>query len=166
MIYMKLANRVIKKEESHQVFLTVIFVIYILFDIQLPDILANMVSSVTGNIIVALIALYLFAYTNPILGILGLIVAYLMVHRSTHKNSSRAAKLAGLSEESKLSNMIKYNNNVDYTNKDEPPETLEQEMVGKMVHMESDDTMKGESEYKPVLSQNSYAAPIDYEGVV
>tara|TARA_Y100001958_G_C21215063_1_gene540517 strand:- start:246 stop:737 length:492 start_codon:yes stop_codon:yes gene_type:complete len=163
---MKIANRVMKREESQQVFLTVVFVIYILFDIQLPDVLAKMVSSLTGNIVVALLALYIFVSTNPILGGLGLIVAYLMVHRSTHKNSSQPIKLAGLSEEYKLSNMKKYNNNIDYTNKVQPPETLEQEMVNKRAPMLSSRNIQGKSDYKPVLSQNSYAAPVDYEGSV
>ena len=63
---MKIANSVIKTEQQHQLFLTVVFIVYILFDIQLPSVLANMVNSLTGNIIVSLLALSLFVYTNPV----------------------------------------------------------------------------------------------------
>ena len=162
---MKLANRVIKTEESHQTLLTVIFVIYILFDIQLPDVLAKMVSSITGNIIVALLALSLFAYTNPILGILGLIVAYLMVHRSSHQNGSYVGKMSGLSEQAKMNTMMKYNNDVEYSPHVDTPKTLEQEMVDNMAPLVSEGEPVNDN-VKPVLAKNSYAAPIDYEGVV
>lgn len=163
---MKIANSVIKTEQQHQLFLTVVFIVYILFDIQLPSVLANMVNSLTGNIIVSLLALSLFVYTNQVLGILGFIVAYLMVTRSSNKKGPHLVNKYIPSEKSKQKNLLKYNEATEFSKYNDYPETLEQEMVEKMAPLTNPPVENKESSFKPVLDQDFHAAPIDYEGVV
>lgn len=165
MLYMKILKSVIKTEQQHQLLLTVVFIIYILFDIQLPHVLANMVDSLTGNIVVALLALSLFVYTTPMLGILGFIVAYIIVTRSSSKKGSVSNKKYIPSEKSKMSNFIKYNEATEFSKYNDYPNTLEEEMVAQMaplVKPVENDT----SSFKPVLDNDNHAAPIDYDGVV
>lgn len=162
---MKFTKKVIKAEQQHQLLLTVLFIVYILFDIQLPTVLANMVDSLSGNIILALLALSIFVYTNPILGILGFIVAYLMVHRSSKKTGSYAEKHYLPSEKSKQADFLKYNEATEFSKYNEYPQTLEQDVVSKMAPLE-DNTPEQDSSYKPIQDSDHHAAPIDYDGVV
>lgn len=156
MVYMKLLKKIMKSEEKHHIALGIVFVIYALFDIQLPYVLANMVDSVSGNVVVALLALSVFFYTNPILGILALVVGWLLVKRSSTEIISHAVKHYLPSENAKNGAFEKYN---------EYPETLEQEMVAKMAPL-VDSESSSQLDYKPVLDQDHNAAPIDYEGVI
>lgn len=165
MLYMKILKSVIKTEQQHQFFLTVVFIIYILFDIQLPHVLANMVDSLTGNIVVSLLALSLFMYTTPMLGILGFIVAYVMMTRSSSKGGQVLNQKHIPSEKSKMKNLVKYNEASEFSKYNDYPDTLEEEIVSKMapqVNPPENDT----SSFKPVLDNDNHAAPIDYDGVV
>ena len=156
MIYMKLLKKLMKSEQKHEVGLGVVFIIYMLFDIQLPLPLANLVDTLTGNIVVALLALSVFVYTNPILGLLALVVGWLLVKRSSRDTGSHAIKHYLPSEKAKEGAFNKYN---------EYPVTLEQEMVAKMAPL-VDGEPSSELHYKPILDKDHDAAPIDYEGVV
>lgn len=162
---MKLLKKIMKEEQQHELLLTLLFIIYILFDIQLPSVLAKMVDSLTGNIVVALLALSVFVYTNPVIGILAFIVAYIMVLRSSTSTGSYAKKHYLPSEQNKEAQMKKYNEASEFSKYNDYPETLEQEMVSKMAPLE-DDSPKEKSSFKPIQCPGHDAAPIDYEGVV
>lgn len=162
---MKLLKKVMKAERQHEMLLTALFIIYILFDIQLPTVLANLVDSLTGNIVVSLLALSVFVYTNPIVGALAFIVAYLMVKRSEKTTGSYAMKHYLPSEENKEKQLRKYNQASEFSRYNDYPVTLEQEMVSKMAPLE-DNTPKTKSSFKPIQCPGHDAAPIDYDGVV
>ena len=66
-----------------QLALVVLFVIYLVIGYRMPDSIAYLIDTNVGKIVVALAALSLFAYSNPILGILGIFVAYQLIQRST-----------------------------------------------------------------------------------
>lgn len=153
---MKLLKKLMKFEQKHELGLGVVFIIYMLFDIELPSTLSNMVDTLTGNIVVALLALSVFVYTNPILGILALVVGWLLIKRSSRDTGSYALKHYLPSEKAKEGAFEKYN---------EHPVTLEQEMVEKMAPL-VDGEPSSELDYKPVLDKDHDAAPIDYEGIV
>jgi hypothetical protein len=60
----------------------VIFAIYIIFPFRTPGFMANMINTPIGLFGVLLITLYLFFYTNPILGVVYIFVAYELLRRS------------------------------------------------------------------------------------
>jgi hypothetical protein len=111
---------------------------------------AFIIDSTIGKIVIALSALMLFAYTNPILGVLALLVAYQLI-----KSASIVTGMAGLDE---------YNPTEDkkwtpFAQRHEFPYTLEQEMVKKMT------TQKFNTEYvkapfRPVLEDTHDAEHI------
>jgi len=61
----------------------VVFVFYLIFQVQTPTYLIPYISSPLGIAVVLLVTLCVFFYTNPVLGILALFVAYELVRRST-----------------------------------------------------------------------------------
>jgi hypothetical protein len=60
----------------------VVFVIYIIFPFRTPGFMANIINTPVGLFGVLLITLYLFFYTNPILGVVYIFVAYELLRRS------------------------------------------------------------------------------------
>ena len=67
---MEYFNALMKKEKQHEMVLFVVLVIYIMFDVATPQMLATHVDTVYGTIIVAILALSLFLSTHPVIGIL------------------------------------------------------------------------------------------------
>jgi hypothetical protein len=63
--------------------LLLLFIIYILFPIATPDLMKPIFSSAIGLLLLFAITVSLFVYTNPILGILYIFVAYELIRRST-----------------------------------------------------------------------------------
>ena len=81
------------KKNIPQVVLSVLFVIYLVMGFNIPEFLAIPIDSSVGKIIIVLVALLLFAYSNPVLGVLALLVAYSLI-----KSASIKTGMAGLEE--------------------------------------------------------------------
>jgi hypothetical protein len=75
------------KLSVQEIILTVIFIIYIISPIGSPRFISTMVESPLGLISIFAITVFLFVYTNPILGILYLLVAYELIRRSDRVSS-------------------------------------------------------------------------------
>lgn len=148
----------IKAEKRHQLLLAVIFILYILIQTKTPSMLAGYIDTPVGNIIVAVVAISTFYYSNPIVGLLGLIAAYELVRRSKIDNVENSYKQLVSSESSKFKVMEKLN-------EDKKVVTLEEEMVEQMAPLVKHDASPN-SNYQPILDTMHDAAPIDYEGVV
>ena len=69
------------KKHMPEFVLTALFVLYLVMGYQLPDAIANLIDTTLGKILVILIALMLFAYSNPVLGVLALLVSYQLINR-------------------------------------------------------------------------------------
>jgi len=61
----------------------VIFVIYIIFPFKTPAFLSGTVNTPIGLVVILVVTLYLFFYTNPILGVVYIFVAYELIRRSS-----------------------------------------------------------------------------------
>jgi len=96
--------------------------IFIVFDIQIPDIVANLVDNLIGKIVIIIVSLSLLNI-NPILGSLGIIAAYFLIKRSERNNSIMVNKFVP-SEEKKSVEIQKYN--ID-------PISLEETIVKKQI---------------------------------
>jgi uncharacterized membrane protein len=156
MIYMKNLNDLLKAEKRHQLLLGVVFVIYILMNTRTPQTLAGLVDNLYGNIAVVVIALSVFAHSNPVVGILALVAAYELIKRSNVDTGDHAVRNYLPSEKSKVMDFSRYN---DF------PVTLEEQVVTKMAPLVKHDAPPN-SNYKPVLNALHDASPINYEGVI
>ena len=152
---MKFLKDLMKAEKQHSLVLELLFVIYIMFDIETPIELAKLVDTTTGNIVVVLLALTLFAAAGPIAGIIGLLAAHTLIKRSNLRTGGILLQSENHAEEIKMEMLEKYN---DF------PKTLEEEVVSDMAPIVRNDGSQGD--FKPVLSDLNDAAPIDYEGVI
>ena len=128
--------------------LTVLFVIYLILGLKTPVIIAQLIDTLFGKIIVILIAISLMIYTNPILGVIGLYVAYDLIRRSSIATGNYGIDNYLPTEYSKHAKMTSYN---------QYPYTLEQEMVKKMVPVVSKDMSK--ASYEPIMNDTYDAAP-------
>jgi len=149
---MKYLKNLIKAEKSHSIILEVLFLIYILFDIDMPQTIRKLIDTSIGNIIVILLAGTVFMAAGPIAGILALVVAYTLIKRSrfgVYKQFNH--------EEQKMDEFEKYN---------EFPKTLEEEVISNMAPIVKSSGGPNQPEYSPILDNINNASPIDYEGVI
>ena len=138
------------KKNMPQLVLSVLFVIYLVMGYKMPDGVAGLIDSTVGKIVVGLVALMLFAYSNPILGVLALLVAYQMIMGSSIKTGMAALEEYYPTEQKKWS---------PFTPAHQFPYTLEQEVVKNMI------TQKFNTEYvkapfRPTLVDTHDASPI------
>jgi len=133
-----------------QLVLSVLFVIYLVMGYKMPDGVAGLVDSTGGKIVVGLVALMLFAYSNPILGVLALLVAYQMIRVASIKTG-----MAGL-EEYYPTEQKKWS---PFTPAHQFPYTLEQEVVKNMTTQKFN-TEYVKAPYRPTLVDTHDASPI------
>ena len=123
--------------------LLILFIIYLVFPIATPDFLAGVIDTPLGMIIIFAITISLFVYTNPILGILCIFVAYELLRRSS-KQTGASAYVQYTPTQAKRNQEMKNMN---------PPAatSLEEEIVQKMAPIgHSDKNVYIESSFKPV----------------
>ena len=109
-------------------------------------------------LLLSVVALCAFGASKPpkIVGILAIIAAYVLIKRSSVANGSYGLRNFVSSEDSKL---------VDFSQFNDVPVTLEEEVVAKMAPLVKYDAPANVN-YKPVLDGLHDAAPINYEGVI
>lgn len=140
-----------KNEKKGQHALLVLFVIYLILGFKTPEPIANIVDTVGGKIVLFIMVIFLFTHTNPILGILGLIVAYDLMRRSSAVTGIDALKKYGPSEKKKQSQFTAFN---------QFPYTLEQEVVAKMAPLVKHGKPINNASYKPTIENNYDASPV------
>jgi len=139
---MKLGNFV-KSISPFEIVLFIAFILYIVIPVQLPDLIRQYADGPISMIILFGIVVYLFLYTNPALGILGIFVAYELLRRSADP-IGRAAYIQYTPTE------IKREADLKEMNPPKPP-TLEEEVVDKMAPIgHSDPASFVDTEFKPI----------------
>jgi hypothetical protein len=83
---MKFLPNSVKNMKTYEIVLLVCFIIYIIFPIQTPTSISKIVESPLGIVILFCITVSLFIYTNPILGVVYILVAYELLRRSSDSN--------------------------------------------------------------------------------
>jgi hypothetical protein len=166
-------NHLVTEKPSHLV-LGIFFIIYILLNIQTPAFLAKPIDTMIGKVAVVALASLIFMTTNPVVGVLGFVVAYQLVKTSSVTTGTYAMKHFLPSEESRAREMKSFNNNAfanasgSYTgaqagangeayNNPVNTGTLEEEMVAKMAPL----VVSGAPstvDYQPILDGQHDAA--------
>lgn len=72
-----------KSLKSLEIGSLILFIIFIIFPFKLPLMVANIVDSSLGLVFLFIVTIYLFFHTNPILGVIFILVAYELIRRST-----------------------------------------------------------------------------------
>ena len=155
---MDLSNlkNLVKSASPLEIALFIFFVVYIVLPISTPSSLAPLVDSPIGMITMFGVTLFLFLYTNPILGILYIFVAYELLRRSGAISSANV--LAGQTAYIQYSpSQHKRNADLQQMNPVKSA-SLEEDVVEKMAPVgHSDQSSYVNSTFKPV-SENVHNA--------
>lgn len=153
MDFSKIKN-VVKSASPLEIILFMIFTIYLVFPIETPQSLASSIDSPIGMIIIFIVTLYLFLYTNPVLGILYIFVAYELLRRSSSivtGNAGHNAYIQYSPSQQRRDTDLKQMNPVK-------TETLEEDVVAKMAPIgHSDPATYVDTTFKPI-SENVHNA--------
>jgi hypothetical protein len=82
--------KILKKITPLEIFVLVIFAIYLIFDIQMPSTINQLIDTPLGIVVVLILTLSVFIYTNPVLGVLAIFVAYELIRRSSSVSNNVA----------------------------------------------------------------------------
>lgn len=138
------------KKHMPELILSVLFAIYLVLGYKMPECVAVMIDTTFGKVIVGLVALMLFAYSNPVLGVLSLLVAYQLIRGSSVKTGMAGLEEYYPTEEKKWT---------PFTATHQFPYTLEQEMVKKMT-TQTFNTEYVKAPYRPTLDETHDASPL------
>ena len=135
-------NDSFNKIMNGQTLLFIIFVIYIIFNVQTPDPLANIIDSTLGYVII--IALFAFMAVNlhPIVTLVGIFAIYLLFKRSSIATGSMAMTKFLPTESLKSQHLSAFN---------QFPVTLEEEVVQIMAPLQAGPAM-GPKSFSPILN--------------
>ena len=134
-----------QKVKNHHV-LAVLMGLFIIFPIQIPDLVASLVNNVLGKIVVIVTALYLLS-VNAVVGSLGIVAAYLLIQRSSVNESVLVEQFVP-SEFKKSEEMQKYN---------EAPITVEETVIKNQIPFSFNREIIHNSNIDPV-SENIHSA--------
>jgi hypothetical protein len=139
-----------EKKNMPQTILAVLFVIYLVLGLRMPQMIAQFVDTTVGKVVVSIVALMLFAYSNPILGVLGLLVAYQIIRSSSVRTGMAALEEYYPTEEKKWT---------PFSAAHQFPYTLEQEVVKNMTTQKFNANYV-KAPYRPALDDTHDAAPL------
>jgi len=145
-------ENLLKNAKMGETLLTLLFIIYLLMGYKTPEPVANLVDTMVGKAIVFVVVVCLFVYTNPILAVLGLFVAFDLIRRSSAATGIDALKKYAPSEEKKSSQFTAFN---------QFPYTLEQEIVKKMAPIIQTSSTATKASYVPMLDNIYDATPLN-----
>jgi hypothetical protein len=135
-----------KKLSKKDITIAIIFIIYLIFDIKTPEIICKFLDNMFGNIVIGIIALYIFYISNPIVGILGLLVAFQFITRCNFNNNP-------------ITNLTNATSNTFTSPFKYAPITLEEEMVSKMAPLVVEDTSN--NKVLPIMSNQNNAVSVN-----
>jgi len=138
----KYVKNLISFEKMHQFVIAILLVLYLLFDIETPMYLANLVDTTLGNIVVWLLVVTIFFSSNIIVGLLSVVAGYELIQRSRSVTGNLQLEQINNAEKIKLDMLDNYNNY---------PVTLEEEVVSKMAPLVNENSYST-SNYQPVLN--------------
>jgi len=142
-----------KKMSQLEMILAVIFALYVVLPIEMPDMVAQMVDTSMGMIAVFALAVYMFFNMTPVLAVLFVFVAYELLRRSSKKTGKEIIMKHTPSQKKKDDKMKKMN--------PVEKETLEEQIVDKMAPIgKSDIASYVSSSFSPVAEDVGSASMV------
>ena len=141
-----------KKENMSQLSLAILFIIYLIMGYKTPEMVANIVDSLVGKIVIFIMVIVIFMNANPILAVLSLFVAFDLMRRSSAVTGIDALKMYLPTEAKKSSQFTAFH---------QFPYTLEQEVVKKMAPIVQSGSSLTKASYMPVLENLHDASTIN-----
>lgn len=156
-------SKYFKKLTVLEIILSVIIVLYLILNIQMPKMFDSFVLSPLGMIIVIMIPFYLFLYVNPVLGVLSLFMAHKILSNARNEDNIIKTEILrhNAAEFNKAPQIEPAPSN--YDKKIETPNvetnTLEEDVISKMAPIGKSDPINYiKSSYKPITLDDHSAA--------
>ena len=145
-------SELFQKQNVGQVVLAVLFLIFLISGYPIPYALATIIDTIYGKAFVVLIAVALFVYANPIVGVLGLLVAFQLIIQSSMEKGTFTLERQAKQDFSAVNRDIKR----------QQADSLEHEVIQKMAPTSNDFgiTVGTDANVKAVLSNDYDASPI------
>ena len=144
-------TELLKKEHMGEFILVILMIIYLVLGFRTPDMIANLIDTIAGKVVIVLIVIYLFMNTSPILAVVAALVAFDLMRRSNENTGLGALQQYAPSEKKKMSQFTAFN---------QFPYTLEQEVVAKMAPIVRSGSSLASASYKPLLDNLHDASPL------
>ena len=148
---MESLTQLMNKGHRAQLVLVILMVIYLIMGLKTPDLIANVVDTILGKVVIVLVVIYLFMHCNPILAVLAALVAFDLMRRASQATGIDALQKFMPSEDKKMSQFTAFN---------QFPYTLEQEVVAKMAPLVRSGSPLSGASYKPMLNNLYDASPL------
>ena len=137
---MKLLEQ-LKSLKSFEIGALVLFILFVILPFKLPLMFANVFDSSLGLVLLFVITIFLFFYTNPILGVIFILVAYELIRRSSEVTGGNYIVHDVTRQQYKDAELVQLN--------PVQSETLEEEVINKMAPARNE-FIKGDlSDFKP-----------------
>jgi hypothetical protein len=108
-----------------EMILAILFILYIIFPVNAPSMISNMVDTPYGMVAIFMLAIYLYVNTHPAIAVLFIFVAYELIRRCCNGVGSNMMTIKDLpAQKQKDAQMKKMNPSA--------ASTLEEDMVNKM----------------------------------
>jgi hypothetical protein len=135
---------------SSQLFVLIIFVVYIVFNVQTPEPLASMIDSTFGYVVIIALFAILAINLNPIVIVVGVFAIYLLFKRSSISTGSLAMTKFLPTENVKSQYLSAFN---------QFPVTLEEEVVQQMAPLQPGPAMAPKT-FLPIMDNLHNASSV------
>lgn len=142
----------LKKDNVGQMILGFLFILYLVMGFKTPESVADKIDTIGGKMILFILAVYMFLNFHPVLAVLGLLVIFDLMRRSSAATGLDSLKKYEPTEEKKMSQFSAFN---------QFPYTLEQEIVKKMAPAVNSGSSLSQSSFKPKLNDLHGATPLN-----
>ena len=139
----KLLNKL--QKETHHTFLGLLLILFIVFEVQIPLDLANVIDTIVGKTVIILVIFALLTY-NKMVGVLAIVAGYLLIMRSMNISGKKNMKYLE-TEQKKYSKMKKFNVKKNTS--------VEEDIINNMLPLTNERNI--ESIFKPIQG-NLYSA--------
>ena len=139
----KLLNKL--QKETHHTFLGLLLILFIVFEVQIPLDLANVIDTIVGKTVIILVIFALLTY-NKMVGVLAIVAGYLLIMRSMNISGKTNMKYLE-TEQKKYSKMKKFNVKKNTS--------VEEDIINNMLPLTNERNI--ESIFKPIQG-NLYSA--------
>jgi len=137
----------LKSLKTLEIFALVIFILFVILPVKVPVAFVGVFDSPVGILVLFIITISLFIYTNPVLGVLFILVAYELIRRSSMLTGKPTTQI--ISATNNISQATK-DSELSKMNIPQPP-TLEEEVIQKMAPASKDFIHINGSNFKPIM---------------
>jgi predicted membrane protein len=129
-----------------EIFALIIFILFVILPVKVPTAFSGWFDSPIGILFLFIVTIVLFTYTNPILGVIFILVAYELIRRSSVLSGKPIGQMIyanNMSQSAKDTELQHLNTPTSHT--------LEEEVVKKMAPASQDFIQINNSDFKPIM---------------